>query len=843
MAEQITKLGLGSAPAEPEWLLSELATLPEGALPLFQALERATSSASPLSGMPLPHTTPWMALPPVRRQARQAYATLLTTADDAYLAGAITLGSSIRAFDTVRELLALVTAAVPVAWHEELRGAGFEVLVVDELQEFWWGQHARCKSYHSDQDARWGHESTKLRLWQLEQYETLLYIDADALLLGPADDLFRLDGFAAERGLSGSWFNAGVMLVQPSQPTFDALVARGAGKPCPPQDQGRAQPQPQPQPRQACQLAHPPRPGEPPNIFGNVVDCTEQALLNAYFDGSEAGRSVQHFDVAHPHDPEHAAGAAVAHWITLQCPKAWDHQPGRMIGATLPLPVECSVPLYSYWWRVYNRTGADVLGQAPETRRTVARKLGNEYAPRCSPRCPNDFVNDGMCDHGCDNEECEFDHGDCWRKHAVSPPPPMPHPPPLPQPPRPPPQPPHAPRSPCECTQRSHEPTRDTRASRCYSQPANTSEEVSLPVDQCGCYSDHGHQVCYTVGQCGDDDSHESFASHRYKGVYWRECKPMVDVEWVVTYLAEMRARSPTIHSTHQPQPPSPPPYSTPQAESPSADVWPKECAESSIGDKVCNVECYRASCEWDGGDCDSPGRKETWNQDNVPAQCADGCPPNLIKDGSCDEACNVEACLFDGNKLTLLPTSDPHHVSGDCDHGHDECYNEPDGTDYRGTVSETEDGDACLVWDHKTGLKWARDLGGHNYCRNPEVLNSDEPPVKEPRGERPWCFRADEFARNDDKRWGYCDVQEASKAKDAHGEPCPGVYRAKANHVAEAISNALEKLNEKGLDEVSNEAAAAPLISLVLSITFVLLIGSLVFTRRMMKVWHAPNP
>ena len=95
-----------------------------------------------------------MALPPVRRQARQAYATLLTTADDAYLAGAITLGSSIRAFDTVRELLALVTAAVPVAWHEELRGAGFEVLVVDELQEFWWGQHARCKSYHSDQDAR-----------------------------------------------------------------------------------------------------------------------------------------------------------------------------------------------------------------------------------------------------------------------------------------------------------------------------------------------------------------------------------------------------------------------------------------------------------------------------------------------------------------------------------------------------------------------------------------------------------------------------------------------------------------------------------------------------------------
>lgn len=366
-----------------------------------------------------------------------------------------------------------------------------------------------------------------------------------------------------------------------------------------------------------------------------------------------------------------------------------------------------------------------------------------------------------------------------------------------------------------------------------------------MPVEQCGCYGDHGGgggggrgplMVCYTLGQCGDDDSHESFASHRYKGVYWRECKPMVDVEYVVTYLAEMRARQAALRASHSDKgalPPSLPPYSAPQEESPS-NLCPKECAESSIGDEACNVECYRASCDWDGGDCPGPTSKK--KEDSVPDQCADGCPPYLIKDGSCDEACNVEACLFDGNQLTLLPTADPHHVSGDCDYGHDECYTKPDGTDYHGTVDETEDGDACLVWDHKSNIKWARDLGGHNYCRNPEVLNSKDPPVKEPRGERPWCFKADEFAGNDDKRWGYCNVQEVSKAKDAHGEPCPGVYRAKANFAAEAVSNALVKLQEKGLDEVSNEAAAAPLITIVLSITFVLLIGSLVFTRRMMQ-------
>ena len=79
---------------------------------------------------------------------------------------------------------------------------------------------------------------TSFGLWQLKQYERLLYIDADAVLVGPADKLFRLTGFAAERGLSGSWFNAGVMLLQPSQQTFDALVTRGAGEPCQTQNHG-----------------------------------------------------------------------------------------------------------------------------------------------------------------------------------------------------------------------------------------------------------------------------------------------------------------------------------------------------------------------------------------------------------------------------------------------------------------------------------------------------------------------------------------------------------------------------------------------------------------------------
>ena len=58
------------------------------------------------------------------------------------------------------------------------------------------------------------------------------------------------------------------------------------------------------------------------------------------------------FDVVHPHDPGGAAVQVVVHWITLQCPKPWDHEPGRSLAR--PLPAECSRPVYDHWWRLYD---------------------------------------------------------------------------------------------------------------------------------------------------------------------------------------------------------------------------------------------------------------------------------------------------------------------------------------------------------------------------------------------------------------------------------------------------------------------------------------------------------
>merc|ERR1712070_975224 len=116
-----------------------------------------------------------------------------------------------------------------------------------EINEFWWGKSTECSNFAMDQGERWGHMATKLRLWQMKQYQRIMYRDA-------------VKTFAAEKARYHSHFNAGVMLLTPSEETFDALLALG-------------------------------KTSEHKNLFGNVVDCTEQGLLNTYFDGSE-GREV-----------------------------------------------------------------------------------------------------------------------------------------------------------------------------------------------------------------------------------------------------------------------------------------------------------------------------------------------------------------------------------------------------------------------------------------------------------------------------------------------------------------------------------------------------------------------
>ena len=71
-------------------------------------------------------------------------------------------------------------------------------------------------------------------------------------------------------------------------------------------------------------------------------------------------------------------------------------------------------------------------------------------------------------------------------------------------------------------------------------------------------------------------------------------------------------------------------------------------------------------------------------------------------------------------------------------------------GEYYRGSISTTENGEECLIWEdtHYTMAdNPGRGLGHHNSCRNPDL------------DERPWCFTGIEG----DDNWDYCAIPDCS--------------------------------------------------------------------------------
>jgi hypothetical protein len=134
-----------------------------------------------------------------------------------------------------------------------------------------------------------------------------------------------------------------------------------------------------------------------------------------------------------------------------------------------------------------------------------------------------------------------------------------------------------------------------------------------------------------------------------------------------------------------------------------------------------------------------------------APAFFYEACKWEWVGNGVCDAFCNAAERDWDGK---------------DCFHDAPECYNEPNGADYRGTVNVTQSGRPCQVWsmnfphEHTfshTNYPFAG-LGGHNLCRNPD---------KNVHSERPWCF----VDSVDGPEWEYCKVPPP--AKEGSNETC----------------------------------------------------------------------
>jgi glycogenin glucosyltransferase len=110
----------------------------------------------------------------------------------------------------------MVTADVSATAREALRRQGWEILDVEPIES--------PSAETAQLFPRFAMTFTKLRAFGLAQFDKLVLLDADTIVLRNVDDLFERPGFAAAPDFFlPDRFNSGVMVIEPSAALFGTL--------------------------------------------------------------------------------------------------------------------------------------------------------------------------------------------------------------------------------------------------------------------------------------------------------------------------------------------------------------------------------------------------------------------------------------------------------------------------------------------------------------------------------------------------------------------------------------------------------------------------------------------
>lgn len=153
----------------------------------------------------------------------KAYVTLLTS--EGYVPGALTLGQTLKLLHTSHKLAVLVDTSV-LSGHslKLLQDTYDELIQINSDKIIAPVEQVAAKLGRAELAATF----SKILLWNLTQYDSVVYIDADTLPLKPLDGLFDAAEDAAVAAAPDiGWpdiFNSGLMVLKPDEEVFGKLL-------------------------------------------------------------------------------------------------------------------------------------------------------------------------------------------------------------------------------------------------------------------------------------------------------------------------------------------------------------------------------------------------------------------------------------------------------------------------------------------------------------------------------------------------------------------------------------------------------------------------------------------
>ncbi|KAJ4968176.1 hypothetical protein NE237_014877 [Protea cynaroides] len=146
-------------------------------------------------------------------QPREAYVTVLHSSE-AYVCGAIALAQSIIQTGSSKDLVLLADKSISKKSQQALRRAGWKIKNIKRIRN----PLARKNAYNE-----WNY--SKIRLWQFVEYDKVIFIDSDLIVVKNIDKFFRSPELSAV-GNDKFLFNSGIMLIEPSMCVFRLLMKK-----------------------------------------------------------------------------------------------------------------------------------------------------------------------------------------------------------------------------------------------------------------------------------------------------------------------------------------------------------------------------------------------------------------------------------------------------------------------------------------------------------------------------------------------------------------------------------------------------------------------------------------
>ncbi|EPS73755.1 hypothetical protein M569_01001 [Genlisea aurea] len=148
---------------------------------------------------------------------REAYATVLYSSEN-YVCGAMVVAQTLIRSGTKRDLILLHDDSISPPKLAALKTAGWKLRPITRIRN-----PKAITGSHNE------YNYSKFRIWQLTEYDKVVYIDPDVVVLNNLDVLFNFPQLSAawDQGSdSDIVFNSGVMVIEPSSCTLGTIMTR-----------------------------------------------------------------------------------------------------------------------------------------------------------------------------------------------------------------------------------------------------------------------------------------------------------------------------------------------------------------------------------------------------------------------------------------------------------------------------------------------------------------------------------------------------------------------------------------------------------------------------------------